>query len=184
MATFKTVRVHVDYHVEIARHRYSVPHALVGQTLDARLTAGSVELLHRGRRVAIHVRSSRAGGFTTVEAHMPAAHRAHRQWSPARLVKWGSSIGPATGTLTEQLLTRYKHPEQGYRACLGLLSLERRYGPERLDAACALALSLGTCQYRHVRDILHTGRDQVQAQTTSDWVSPAHAHLRGPAYYQ
>lgn len=184
MATFKTVRVHVDYHVEIARHRYSVPHALVGQTLDARLTAGSVELLHRGRRVAIHVRSSRAGGFTTVEAHMPAAHRAHRQWSPARLIKWGCSIGPATGTLIEQLLTRYKHPEQGYRACLGLLSLERRYGSDRLDAACALALSLGTCQYRHVRDILHTGRDQVQAQTTSDWVSPAHAHLRGPAYYQ
>lgn len=184
LATFKTVRVHVDYHVEIARHRYSVPHALVGQALDARLTTSSVELLHRGRRVAAHARSMHAGGFTTLEAHMPAAHRAHRQWSPARLIAWGASIGQATGALIEQLLTRYKHPEQGYRTCLGLLSLERHYGRDRLEAACALALSLGTCKYRHVRDILHTGRDQVCHDPAPDWTSPIHAHVRGPAYYQ
>lgn len=183
-AVFKTVRVHVDYHVEIARHRYSVPHALVGQQLDARLTASCVELLHGGRRVAIHARSERAGGFTTLEAHMPAAHRAHRQWSPSRLINWGQSIGPSAGTLITQLLTRYKHPEQGYRSCLGLLNLQRRYGRDRLEGACALALSLGTCQYRHVRDILATGRDQLRVEPVSDWHSPAHAHLRGPAYYQ
>lgn len=184
LATFKTVRVHVDYHVEIARHRYSVPHALVGQTLDARLTAHGVELLHRGRRVAVHAKSTHMGGFTTVDAHMPAAHRAHRQWSPDRLIAWGLNIGQATGALIEQLLTQYKHPEHGYRACLGLLSLERRYGRDRLEAACTLALSLGTCKYRHVRDILHTGRDQVCHDPAPDWISPAHAHVRGPAYYQ
>lgn len=184
IAAFKTVRVHVDYHVEIARHRYSVPHALVGLVLDARITAHAVELLHRGRRVAVHARCTTAGGFTTIEAHMPAAHRAHRQWSPQRLIDWGLTIGPSTGALIERLLTRYKHPEHGYRASLGLLSLDRRYGHLRLEAACMLALTLGTCQYRHVKDILMSARDLIGAEPTTTWTSPTHAHVRGPAYYQ
>ena len=92
---FKTVRVHIDYHIELERHRYSVPHALVGQTLEARVTATVVEILHRGQRVASHPRSSRQGGFTTTAAHMPAAHRAQMEWTTQRLIHWGQSIGPA-----------------------------------------------------------------------------------------
>lgn len=182
-ARFKSVRVHVDYHVEVERHRYSVPHALVGTALDARITAHLVELLHRGRRVAIHVRSHQAGGFTTVETHMPAAHRAHRQWTPQRLIDWGLTIGVATGTLIEQLLQRYKHPEHGYRSALGLLSLAKRYGKSRLEAACALALSLQSCYYRTVRDILINGRDRLTPSATADWNSPPHEHLRGARSY-
>lgn len=182
-ARFKSVRVHVDYHVEIERHRYSVPHALVGQSLDARITAGAVELLHRGNRVAAHPRSRQAGGYTTVDAHMPAAHRAHRQWTPQRLIDWGLSVGVATGALIEALLTRYKHPEHGYRSCLGLLSLAKRYGKQRLEAACALALSLHACYYRTVRDILANGRDQISGGAQSPWTSPAHEHLRGARAY-
>ena len=184
IARFKTVRVHVDYHVEIDLHRYSVPHALVGCDLDARLTAHGVELLHKGRRIAAHARGHRLGGFTTLDDHMPAAHRAHRQWSPQRLIDWGRTIGPATGALIERILARFKHPEHGYRSCLGLLSLQRRYGRERLEAAAALALELGACQYRPVRDILASGRDQLARTEASDWSSPTHAHLRGAAYYQ
>ncbi len=182
-ARFKTVRVHVDYHVEIEAHRYSVPHALVGQQLDARITASVVELLHRGRRVAAHVRSRQAGGYTTVDAHMPAAHRAHRQWTPQRLIDWGLTVGIATGTLIGELLARYKHPEQGYRSCLGLLSLAKRYGKDRLEAACALALSLRACHYRTVRDILANGRDQLTGAAQAPWTSPEHEHLRGARSY-
>jgi transposase len=184
IAAFKTVRVNVDYHVEIARHRYSVPHALVGQALDARITAHAVELLHRGRRVAVHARSQQAAGYTTLEAHMPAAHRAHLQWTPQRLIDWGLAVGPGTGDFVKELLSRYKHPEHGYRACLGLLSLDRRYGRERLEAACTLALTLGAYQYRHVRDILAAGRDRVPIEPAASWTSPTHEYLRGPAYYQ
>lgn len=182
-ARFKAVRVHVDYHIELEGHRYSVPHALVGQQLDARITASAVELLHRGNRVAAHVRNHQLGGYTTVDEHMPAAHRAHRQWTPQRLIDWGLSIGMATGTLIEQLLLRYKHPEHGYRSCLGLLSLAKRYGRDRLEAACAMALALQACHYRTVRDILANGRDQIAAEPQANWMSPEHEHLRGARSY-
>ena len=184
MAHFKTVRVHIDYHVEVERHRYSVPHALVGQVLEARITAAVVEILHRGQRVASHARNPRQGGFTTTAAHMPAAHRAHMEWTPQRLIHWGQSIGPATAEAVTRLLAENKHPEHGYRACLGLLSLAKRYGKPRLEAACTLALQLGACRYRHVRDILANHRDQGKPVAAGDWISPDHAHVRGPDYYQ
>ncbi|HAU58597.1 MAG TPA: IS21 family transposase [Comamonadaceae bacterium] len=184
LARFKTVKVHIDHHIEVDGHRYSVPHALVGQTLEARLTKRGVELLLRGQRVAAHVRSDRRGGYTTVEAHMPAAHRAHLEWTPQRLIEWGQQIGMACGELITRLLQTYKHPEHGYRSCLGLLSLSRRYGRERLEAACERALALGTVRYRHVRDLLANNRDLIAQEKPAEWTSPAHANVRGPDYYQ
>lgn len=184
LARFKTVKVHIDYHVEVEAHRYSVPHALVGQTLEARITRHALELLLRGQRVAAHARNDRRGGYTTVEAHMPAAHRAHLEWTPQRLIDWGQRIGLSCGELITRLLQTYKHPEHGYRSCLGLLSLSRRYGETRLEAACERALALGTWRYRHVRDLLANQRDLATETTASDWISPAHANLRGPGYYQ
>jgi transposase len=183
LARFKSVKVHIDYHVEIDGHRYSVPHAFVGQSLEARITARAVELLARGNRVASHVRSTRRGEFTTLTEHMPAAHRAHLEWTPQRLIEWGCRIGLATGELIGRLLAQHKHPEHGYRACLGLLGLAKRYGSARLEAACQLALSLGACRYRHVRDILLNNRDRVGAGT-AEWTSPEHVNVRGPRYYQ
>ena len=152
--------------------------------LEARLTTRGVELLHRGQRVAAHARSAHQGGFTTVVEHLPAAHRAHLQWTPERLVHWGQSIGVATGRTVQRLLEEQRHPEHGYRACLGLLSLVRKYGKPRLEAACLVALELGTARYSHVRDILANGRDRVHAADTPQWTSPQHAHVRGPGYYQ
>ena len=110
MARFKTVKVHIDYHVEVERHRYSVPQALVGQELEARITTAAVELLHRGQRVASHARNSRVGGFTTTPAHMPAAHRAQMEWTPQRLIHWGTSIGPATAEAVTRLMAENRHP--------------------------------------------------------------------------
>ena len=184
LARFKTVKVHIDYHVELHGHRYSVPHALVGQMLEARITGHGVELLLRGQRVAAHARNDRRGGFTTLDQHMPAAHRAHMQWTPQRLIDWGQRVGLACGELVKRLLQTYKHPEHGYRSCLGLLSLSRRYGNDRLEAACERALALGTFRYRHVRDLLANNRDLVPPEASADWTSPAHANVRGPGYYQ
>ena len=185
IARFKTVTVHIDYHIEIDGHRYSVPHALVGQDLEARLTTRAVELLLRGNRIVSHARSDRRGGFTTVDDHMPAAHRAHRDWSPQRLIHWGQQIGIATGEVVTRLLASNKHPEHGYRACLGLLGLAKRYGNVRLEAACERALVLGVFKYRHVRDILKNNRDRLPLESTdAGWTSPAHPNLRGPGHYQ
>ncbi len=183
MAWFKTVKVHIDYHVALDKHRYSVPHALVGQVLEARMTQTMIHLCYRGERVASHPRMATAGGFSTIDDHMPTAHRAHQQWTPQRFIHWGQTIGPTTAEVVTRIMAEHKHPEHGYRACLGLLSLAKQYGKERLEAGCALALQMGTCRYRHVRDILKNKRD-LHTVAITEWVSPDHAHLRGSDYYQ
>lgn len=184
LAHFNTVTVNINYHIELDKHYYSVPHALVGQVLEARITATSVELLHRAQRVASHVRNHQQGGFSTIPEHMPAAHRAHMEWTPQRLIDWGLTIGPATAEIITRIMAENRHPEHGYRACLGLLSLSKRYGPQRLEASCILALQIGARKYKHVRDILANNCDQNTPATTQEWVSPEHAHIRGPGYYQ
>ena len=93
---WKKVRLNIDYHAEVDHHYYSAPHPLVHEELEARFTATTVELLHRGERVASHLRSYRRGDHTTVAEHMPKAHQKHLEWSPSRIVHWAAS-GPRPG---------------------------------------------------------------------------------------
>ena len=184
-ATWKKARVNIDYHISVACHAYSVPYTLVRQEVDVRLTATTVEILHRGRRVAAHVRSAVRGRFTTDPTHRPKAHQRHLEWTPSRVITWGTSLGPAIGQLVQQLLDSFPHPEQGYRACLGIFSLGKRYGQARLEAACARALAVGAPRYRSVKSILVAGLDRLPAdEAPAPLLLPlAHEHVRGPAYY-
>ena len=183
-ALWKKARVNIDYHVSVEHHAYSVPYTLVRQPVEVRLTATTVEILHRGRRVAAHVRSSVRGRFTTDPTHRPKAHQRHVEWTPSRVIAWGTSLGPTIGHLVQQLLESFPHPEQGYRACLGLFSLGKRYGPARLEAACARALHAGTPRYRSVKSILVAGLDRLPtAEPTTLTLPTAHEHVRGPGYY-
>lgn len=186
LAEWRTAKVNIDYHIAVEGHFYSVPHALVRATVRVRLTAAMLEVLHAGTRVAAHVRSARKGGFTTDPAHRPKSHQRHLEWSPSRLVRWGTEIGPATAAVVEQILERKPHPEQGYRACLGLFALQRRYDRARLEAACARALHTGAISYKSVRSILAAGLDQVplEAEPPQLQLPVAHAHVRGGAYYR
>lgn len=138
LAVFKTVKVHIDSHITFEGHHYSVSHALVGVTLEVRVTQRIVEVLHRATRVASHVRCAHQGQYTTVPEHLSKAHQAHLQWTPGRLIHWGQDIGVATGSLVKRMLESRPHPEHGYRACLALLSLTKRYGKPRLEAACVI----------------------------------------------
>jgi len=184
VARFKPVRVNIDYHVEIERHYYSVPHALVRQELEARITRQTVEILHRGRRVASHALSTKRGGYTTCPEHMPASHRAHAEWTPGRLLNWAARIGPAVAALVKHLLETKPHPEQGYRACLGLLAAARKYGDARLEAACERALAIGAPTRRSVLSILAAGLDQKPLTSEDEaWQLPLHENVRGPTYY-
>ncbi len=183
-ALWKKARVNIDYHISVEHHAYSVPYPLVRQQVDVRLTATTVEILHRGRRVAAHLRSSVRGRFTTDPTHRPKAHQRHVEWTPSRVIAWGTSLGPSIGQLVQQLLESFPHPEQGYRACLGLFRLGKRYGTDRLGAACARALQTGTPRYRSVKSILVAGLDRVSPDAPRPLVlPPEHAHVRGPAYY-
>ena len=184
LAEWKQARVNIDYHVEFEGHYYSVPNVLVRQAVELRITRGGIEILARGHRVASHARSSRKGQFSTVAEHMPASHRAHAEWSPTKLLTWAASVGPATAELVQRMLTEKPHPEQGYRACLGLMRLARKHGRPRLEAACTRALAVGAHRYRSVASILEKGLDrQPLAPQQAELALPDHANVRGPGYY-
>ncbi len=185
-AEWKKARVNVDYHVEYAGHYYSVPHALVGKAVDLRVSARTVECLYGNQRVASHARDARRGAHTTVAEHMPKAHQAHLQWTPAKLVNWALTIGPATRDIVQHQLTNKPHPEMGYRACLGLLSLARKYGSDRLEAACQRAVAIHSLTRKSVLSILAAGLDQlphIDAASGTHALFPEHANVRGPKYY-
>ena len=185
-AVWKTATVNVDYHVEVDRHWYSVPYQLVGEGCDIRVTAAIVEVLHHGRRVASHRRSGEQRRFTTDAAHMPEAHRRHAEWSPSRIVRWAEQTGPATAALVASIMASRPHPEQGFRSCLGIMRLGRRYGPERLEAAAARALAIRALSYRSVESILKGGLDGLPLPGSEPVTTTIgdHANVRGAGYYE
>lgn len=180
-----TVRVHLDYHVDIDRHYYSVPHALVKKQLEAHVSGELVRLYHQGEQVAAHPRSERLGGHTTDSGHMPPAHQAHHEWTPQRFERWAASIGPRTEQLVSGWLGQRTHAEQSYRACLGLLNLAKTYTPERLEAACHRAIETGVNRLAGIKNILQKGLDQQPLlERQIDLLSDIeHTNIRGNGYY-
>ena len=187
-AEYKRARVNIDYHVELDKHYYSVPYQMAGHEVEIRYTATTVEILNRGTRLFSYRRSYVRGQYTTTAEHMPAAHRAHLEWSPSRLIHWGASIGPETEELIRAILADRPHPEQGYRSCLGILRLARSYGRERLEAASKRAVAVRARSYRHVASILKHGLDRQPwpEPTSEEHRSPHrdHENLRGAEYYR
>ena len=186
-AEWKLVRVNIDYHVELEHHYYSVPYQLVGEQLELRYTASTVETFHRGSRVHSYRRSYLRNGYTTVADHMPKAHREHLEWSPSRLIGWAESVGTNTKELVAAILADRPHPEQGYRSCLGILRLSKSYGHARLEAACRRAVAVRARSYRHVASILKNGLDRqpwVEPTPAASKPSQDHENLRGADYYR
>lgn len=181
-AEWRVAKPGIDYHLDLAGKLYSVPHTLVGEKLDVRLTATAVEVFHKGRRVAAHPRQI-PGRYATQPEHMPKSHRAHAQWSPGRFLNWAADIGPATCSVVKHQLNDRFHPEHGYRACLGLLNHVRRYGKTRLEGACLRALEIGAPSYRSISSILDKGLDQHTLAEPEATPLPAHANVRGAGYY-
>ena len=182
---WKEVRVNIDYHVEVDRHLYSAPHHLLHEKLDARFTATTVELFLRGERVTSHARSYVRRKHTTKPEHMPASHQKHAQWTPSRLIAWGRTIGESTAILIERIIAARQHPEHGYRSCLGILRLSKRYGAARLEAACARALRVNALSYKHVESTLKHGLDQSPMRDDSKPATAGRSHpnVRGRDYY-
>jgi transposase len=184
LATWKGCRVNIDYHVEVAHNFYSVPYQLVHAQVDSRATGATVEIFHKGRRVATHVRRTGRGQYATLAEHMPASHRAHAEWTPSRLITWAEQLGAATGRLVTGLLERRPHPEQGYRACLGLMRLGREHGADRLEAACARAERLRSYRYRTVEHILKSQQDRLPLDEPPARPPLTHENVRGATYYE
>jgi transposase len=184
-AEWRPRRVGRDYHVDIDGHYYSVPYRLIRDQLDARITERTIELFCKGERVAIHLRGGVRGRHTTIREHMPSTHRHYADWTVERIRADAAAIGPSTAKLTALVLESRPHPEQGYRACIGILRLARHYGAQRLEAACDRGLDIGARSYGSIQSILKHGLDRrpppqpaAQGQLLLD-----HPNIRGPRYY-
>jgi len=176
-------RVNIDYHVQFDRHFYSVPYTLTGERVEIRSTATTIEIFHRGQRIASHVRSPQPYQATTLNEHRPQSHQQHLAWPPSRLLRWAESVGPSTAQLFAEILKSKPHPEMGYRSCLGILRLGQRYAAERLEAASQRAVTTGACSYHSMKSILERSLDR-QALETPPFSPPlAHENLRGASYF-
>jgi transposase len=184
LAEWVVCRANIDYHVTVNFNFYSVPYQLARESLEARVTASTVEVFFKSRRVATHARLTGRGRYATQRTHMPSAHRAHAEWTPSRLIAWAEQAGPATGRLVAGMLERRPHPEQGYRACLGLMRLGREYGAGRLDAACARAEQLRSYRFRTVEHILKSQQDRLPLDEPPARPAITHENVRGAAYYE
>ena len=183
-AEWKKCRVGVDYHVEVAFHYYSVPHRFLRAEVEARLTARTVEVFLRGERIAAHPRGGGNRKHTTLSEHMPSSHRRYAGWTIERIRADAQRIGPATAALCERILESRPHPEQGYRACLGIVRLSGHYGAQRLEAAAERALEIGARTYGSVKSILDNNLDRRPAAARSTDTTPIqHPNIRGPRYY-
>ena len=182
-AEWKHCTVGLDYHVEIARHYYSVPHTLLRQKVEARITARTVEIFHKGRRIACHMRGSGNRRHTTVREHMPSAHRRFADWTPEKLRRQATAVGPDTGALIDIILRERPHPEQGFRSCLGILRLGKAHGTDRLEAACTRALAIGARSYGSVASILRNNLDRRKPKRAADGPAIDHPNIRGSDYF-
>ena len=184
-AQWRYVKPGIDYHVQVDKRYYSVPHQLVGVRLDARITAKVIEIFHKGKRVTTHMRSHKER-FSTHNDHMPPAHQAQANWSMQRFINWANKdFGRSTVRVVEHLFSTRQHPEQAYRACLGLLHLGRSYEPVRVEAACERALQNQSPNYHSIASILKRSLDKTPLSTDEDDGSelPLHDNVRGSRYY-
>lgn len=185
---WKRARVHIDYHVEIHGHYYSVPYQLIHQEVEARIAVSTVEIFFKNKRVASHPRNDSPGHHTTCPEHRPPRHKHYLEWTPERILGWAGKTGTATRAVAAHILNAKAHPELGYRAALGLLRLGQRYSEPRLEAACQRALVLNACSYQSIKSMLEKSLDR-QPLPEPDKVVPLaskthHDNVRGAAYYQ
>ena len=184
-AEWKKARVNIDYHIEFDRHYYSVPYQLRKEQVDVRYTETTLEVLFKNKRVASHRRSYRQGSFTTCQAHMPKSHQQYLKWTPSRIINWAGKNGPQTAQLVMGIMNSRRHPEQGFRACMGIMRLGKRYSPERLEKACARAVSIKSYSYKSVESILKKGLDKQPMQMEEKQTKVIeHPNIRGNQYYQ
>jgi transposase len=182
ITAWKKAKVHIDYHVDVAKTYYSVPYTLIGQQVDISYTSSVIEIYHRGARVASHMRVNKPGAFVTDKLHMPHSHRQYLEWTPERIKSWGEKIGPHTRMLMEAIMEHREHPEHGYRSCLGLIRLSKLYPPERVEQACRRALDLQAYNYKSVKSLLERGLEKMSPEVKQK-IIPLHSNVRGNRYY-
>jgi len=179
----KTGTVGINYHVTFKKHYYSVPYTLIKEKVEIRASSDTVEIFHKGQRVASHLREDTPGRYTTSDSHMPTEHKRRKEkWSPERFTRWAMKIGPSTCKVITHILGSKKHPEQAYRVCIGILKLADSYDEKRLESACTRADRYGLYGFRHIKNILKNNMDKV-VESGNTKATSCHENIRGSIYY-
>ena len=185
MSQWSYARVNIDYHIAFKDDLYSVPYTLVQERVEVRATPTTIEIFHKGQRVASHVRGHGREQVFTQREHRPKSHQAHLEWTPSRMVNWAQQIGPCTAELFERILGEKPHPEMGYRSCLGIIRLAEEYSSVRMEAAANRAIRTGACRYQSVKSILKNSLDQQPLpELPSQPLPPSHDNIRGAEYFE
>jgi transposase len=153
MSQWSRAWVNIDYEITFDANLYSVPYNLVQELVEGRATPTTVEIFHKGQRMASHLRGRSRGQSFTPKEHRPESHQAHLEWTHSRMVHWAEQIGPHTARLFGRILSEKPHPEMGYRSCLGIIRLAEQYSATRMEAGAHRALEIGACRYQSVKSI-------------------------------
>ena len=183
---WKKARVNLDYHIEVDKRYYSVPYTLIGRQLDVCYSETVIEVMHKGERVASHARVHGNGKrYSTQSAHMPRAHQEMAAWTPERIINWATTVGEYTSKLIDAMIERRQHPQQAFRAAVGIIRLGKRYGNSRVEAACRRAYTTHAISFTSVDSILKRRLDELPLpQETKQTSLPIfHDNVRGAGYY-
>jgi transposase len=184
MSQWSYARVNIDYHIAFDANFYSVPYTLLQERVEVRATPTTIEIFHKGQRVASHVRGHGREQVFTQREHRPKSHQAHLEWTPSRMVHWAEQIGPHTAKLFERILAEKPHPEMGYRSCLGIIRLAEQYSSIRMEAAADRAIRTGACRFKSVKSILKNSLDQQPLPEPPLPLPPSHDNIRGAEYFE
>lgn len=175
-------RVHPDHHIEVGRALYSVHYTLVGQRVDARLAAHTIEIFQRGQLIASHPRATRRYQRLTIEAHRPPQHRAYLALGIDKLLVRAERVGPATRECLERLVRHKRHPGEVIREALGVLRLAQDFTPERLESCAHQVLELGLYGYGALAELIKRPSTCTQEPARSRLGD--HPNVRGADYFQ
>jgi transposase len=181
-----TLTVQRNYHIQLSEDGlyYSVPWQYTGKKVRVWYDHKTIEIYYDHQRIALHPRSRQ--GYNTLGEHMPLNHqqaKAANGWSREELLTKAARLGKNTTQVAEKILGNSIYMEQNYKACFGMLILEKRYGAQRLEAACTLALTGMRINYTMIKNILQSGMDR-QIRLPIEQTLPSHDNIRGPQQYE
>lgn len=188
MKNFCRMKVQFCYHIYLSvdKHYYSVPYKYRGKTVDIIFSDLNIEIYCENTRIAFHKRQRTKNGYSTITEHMPPNHKWISEWNPERFINWAEKIGSNTKAVIIKVLETKEHPEQGFKVCLGILNLEKKYSGSRLDRACHRALVYNNFSLKSIKNILEYRLEDQQDLFPEDELSysiSAHENIRGSQYY-
>jgi hypothetical protein len=177
--------VHKNCHIYLStdKHYYSVPYQYIGKKIKIKYTSKHLWVYYNYHEIAVHQRDKARYGYTTLKEHLPSSHQFVTEWNPERFIGWAEKVGPQTSMFIRQILQRKRYPEQNYKSCMGVLHLEKKVGPDRLENACTRALEYQSYNYNIVKSILEKGLDKLE-DTQLEINLPEHNNIRGNNYYK